>query len=635
MVNDQPHATENQNDRPQRDTSTDTSMNRRKLVIGSAAIAATVLASGQAISSSASPGNAGGPVMQAQTGDGFSLVETSVSQIRDALTAGQVTVRAVVQACLDRIAANDREGPTLRAVIETNPDALTIADKLDAELAAGESRGPLHGIPVLLKDNIATVDQMQTTAGSFALEGAIPTHDSFVAQQLRDAGMVILGKANLSEWANIRSVWASSGWSGRGGQAVNPYQLDRTPSGSSSGSAVAVAASYVPLAIGTETNGSLVSPAGHCGIVAIKPTVGLVSRQGVIPISHNQDTVGPMARSVADAAALLNVMVAIDPDDPANQPPLMTVAGPSGSPEASPAASPEAANGLVAVPTYPVRPDEAKEPIDYTDPAILGADGLRGARIGVLRASMGFSVGADRIFEEALDAMKTLGAEVIDPVEMPSLAELAKTPDVLDALLWDLKADLPEYIEGYVASPFPVRSLADVIRFNEDHAAEELQWFGQDLFLVAQAKGDPNDPEYAEIVLRNQRRGRQDGIDAVLQAHNLDAIVAPTNAPATNIDLVNGDHWMGGTSTPAAVAGYPLVTVPAGNVFGLPVGITFMGGAFSEPTLIRCAYALEQQLNARTAPTYAPAGILPPVEPAVALPQASPEASPQATPATS
>ncbi|HWV34217.1 MAG TPA: amidase family protein, partial [Thermomicrobiales bacterium] len=271
MVNDQPHATDNQRDRPQRETSTDTSMNRRKLVIGSAAIAAAVLTSGQAISSSASSGNAGGPVMHAQTGGSFSLVETSVSQIRDALTAGQVTVRAVVQACLDRIAANDREGPTLRAVIETNPDALTIADKLDAELAAGESRGPLHGIPVLLKDNIATVDQMQTTAGSFALEGAIPTHDSFVAQQLRDAGMVILGKANLSEWANIRSVWASSGWSGRGGQAVNPYQLDRTPSGSSSGSAVAVAASYVPLAIGTETNGSLVSPAGRCGIVAIKP----------------------------------------------------------------------------------------------------------------------------------------------------------------------------------------------------------------------------------------------------------------------------------------------------------------------------------------------------------------------------
>ena len=634
MVNDQAHATENQNDRPQRETSTDTGINRRKLVIGSAAIAATVLASGQAISS-ASSGSAGGPAMNAQTGDSFSLVETSVSQIRDALTAGQVTVRAIVQACLDRLAANDREGPTLRAVIETNPDALTIADKLDAELAAGESRGPLHGIPVLLKDNIATVDQMQTTAGSFALEGAIPTHDSFVAQQLREAGMVILGKANLSEWANIRSVWASSGWSGRGGQTVNPYQLDRTPSGSSSGSAVAVAASYVPLAVGTETNGSLVSPAGHCGIVAIKPTVGLVSRQGVIPISHNQDTVGPMARSVADAAALLNVMAAIDPDDPANQPPPMTVASPTGSPEASPAASPAAANKLVAVPTYPVRPEEAKQPIDYTDPAILGADGLRGARIGVLRASMGFSVGADRVFEQALDAMKTLGAEIIDPVEMPSLAELASTPDVLDALLWDLKADLPAYIEGYVAPTFPVRTLADVIRFNEDHAAEELQWFGQDLFLAAQAKGDPNDPEYAEIVLRNQRRGRQDGIDAVLQAHNLDAIVAPTNAPATNIDLVNGDHWMGGTSTPAAVAGYPLVTVPAGNVFGLPVGITFMGGAFSEPTLIRCAYALEQQLNARTAPTYAPAGILPPVAPAVATPEASPQASPQATPATS
>lgn len=620
------------------------SVNRRKLVIGSAAVAAaTVAISGREHAAAGGTHDATRATLPAQTNGSVDLVEVTVAQLREALAKGDLTVRQLVQACLDRIAANDREGPALHAVIETNPDALTIADELDAELKDGKSRGPLHGIPVLLKDNIATADKMETTAGSFALKGAIPTHDSFIVGEVRKSGMVILGKANLSEWANIRSSYVSSGWSGRGGQAVNPYQLDRTPSGSSAGSAIAIAASYVPLAIGSETDGSLVSPAGHCGIVSIKPTLGLVSRMGVIPISHNQDTAGPMARTVADAAALLNVLAVIDQDDPANQ---MTIQGgvgmpqtiasptasasPVASPETSPQASPAVGVQMIGLPTYPTRPERATHPIDYTDPAILGADGLRGTRIGVLRAAAGFSVGADQIFAQALAAIKELGAEVIDPVEMPSLEELKKSPDELDVLLWDFKTDLATYIESYVDPSFPVRTLADVIAFNDAHFNEELQWFGQDLFIRAEKKSDLQDPEYIAAVLRNQQRGRKDGIDAVLKRYQLDAVVAPTNAPATKIDLVNGDHFLGGTSTPAAVAGYPLVTVPAGYIAGLPVGITFMGGAFSEETLIRCAYAFEQHAKVRTAPTYAAPGVLPPGGPSGDNPAATPEV--QATP---
>ena len=621
-------------------------VNRRKLVIGSAAIAAASVVAGRdhsAAGASTPAHDVASISLLAQTDGSVDLVEVTVTQLRDALVGGDLTIRQLVQACLDRIAANDQEGPALRAVIETNPDALTIADELDAELKAGKSRGPLHGIPVLLKDNIATADKMETTAGSFALKGAIPTHDSFIVGQVRKSGLVILGKANLSEWANIRSSHVSSGWSGRGGQAVNPYQLDRTPSGSSAGSAIAVAASYVPLAIGSETDGSLVSPAGHCGIVSIKPTLGLVSRMGVIPISHNQDTAGPMARTVADAAALLNVLAVLDQDDPANQMAIQggvgmpqTIASPSASPDSSTAASPQASPAvgatMIGIPTYPTRPESATHPIDYTDPGILGADGLRGARIGVLRAAAGFSVGADQIFEQALAAIKGLGAEVIDPVEMPSLEELKKSPDELDVLLWDFKADLPAYIEGYVDPSFPVRNLKDVIAFNEAHFDEELQWFGQDLFIEAEKKSDLQDPEYIAAVLRNQQRGREDGIDAVLKKYQLDAIVAPTNAPATKIDLVNGDHFLGGTSTPAAVAGYPLVAVPAGYIAGLPVGITFMGGAFSEETLIRCAYAFEQHTKVRTAPTYAAPAVLPPGGPSGDNPAATPGAHPVATP---
>jgi amidase len=547
------------------------------------------------------------------------IEEASVAQLREALDAGDLTVRELVQAALDRIESMDQTGPTLRALIETNPDALTIADELDAELANGASRGPLHGIPVLLKDNIATADQMQTTAGSYALEGAIPTQDAFIAQRLREAGTVILGKANLSEWANIRSLWASSGWSGRGGQAVNPYQLDRNASGSSSGSAIAVAASYVPLAVGTETNGSIVAPSSHCGVVGIKPTVGLVSRSGIIPISHWQDTAGPMARTVAEAAALLNVLAGDDPDDPARADDGV-VATPVATAEtgATPQATPEAEAGTA--PHYPARPSGGLETIDYTSG--LDENGLEGAKLAVLRSGTSFTPASDAVFEASLQALRDAGAELVDPVMLPSHEDLSSSPDGLEVLLWDLKWDVEAYIEGHVDPSFPIRTLADIVEFNRVHADLELPWFGQDLFERSVEKSELSDPEYLAAVARLQRWGRAEGIDAVIAEHGVAAIVAPTNAPASKIDLVNGDHWLGGSSTPSAVAGYPIVTVPSGQHAGLPLGLSFIGPAFSEATLIRLAHAFEQATQARRPPGYAPPAVLPPaaVEDDVATP---------------
>jgi len=548
------------------------------------------------------------------------IEEVSVADLRQALDAGEMTVRELVQASLDRIEAMDQAGPTLRAVIETNPEALDIADTLDQELANGQSRGPMHGIPVLIKDNIATADQMQTTAGSYALEGAVPTRDAFIAERLREAGAVIIGKANLSEWANIRSVWSSSGWSGRGGQAVNPYQLDRNASGSSSGSAIAVAASYVPVAVGTETNGSIVSPSGHCGVVGIKPTVGLVSRSGIIPISHWQDTAGPMGRTVADAAALLNVLAADDPEDPAQA--GGTSATAVAAPVASPGATPEASAASLA---YPARPAGGLEAIDYT--SVLDENGLEGAKIAVWRSGASFTPATMASFETSLQALRDAGAELVDPVELPSQADLSSSPDGLEVLLWDLKWDIEAYIEGYVEPSFPIRTLADIVAFNKEHADRELPWFGQDLFESSVNKTELSDPEYIAAVGRLQRWGRAEGIDAVIKEYGVDAIVAPTNAPASRIDLVNGDHWLGGTSTPSAVAGYPIVTLPAGEHAGLPIGISFIGPAYSEATLIRLAYAFEQATQVRRPPQYVAPGVLPPAEPSeeAATPQASPE----------
>ena len=530
----------------------------------------------------------------------------SVAELQEALANGDATVREVVEAALARIDALDKQGPSLNAVIELNPDALAIADELDGELAAGTTRSPMHGIPVLIKDNIGTADAMQTTAGSLALDGLPATADSTVATLLRDAGMVILGKTNLSEWANIRSFYASSGWSGRGGQTLNPYQLDRNPSGSSSGSAAAAAASYVAVTIGTETNGSIVSPAGNCGVVGIKPTVGLVSRVGVIPISHSQDTIGPMATSVADAAALLNVLAVPDPQDSASNGEWPIVA-PS---QATPAATPEVT--ILPIPSYPPKPDGGLPVVDYT--SVLDPTGLQGARIGVLRGMAGFSPDADAVFEEAIAALQEAGAEIVDPVEAPSESDPDWGADTLPVLEWELKAGLAEYFANFLPADSPITSLADVIAFNDANAAEEMPFFDQGIFLSAETRTGLDDIEYINAVLRIQYAGRDNGIDAVLREHALDALVAPTNGPATKIDLINGDHWLGGTSTLAAIAGYPLVTVPAGYRHGLPIGITFMGTAFSEATLIKLAYAFEQQIQVWTAPSFQPGTVTPPEE---------------------
>jgi amidase len=477
------------------------------------------------------------------------------------MEAGRLTSRALTAAYLDRIGALDRSGPALRSVIETNPDALAIAEALDRERREKGPRGPLHGIPVLLKDNIDTHDRMTTTAGSLALRGSIPARDAFVARRLREAGAVLLGKANLSEWANIRSNKSTSGWSARGGQCRNPYALDRNPCGSSSGSGAAVSANLCALAVGTETDGSIVCPSNANGIVGIKPTLGLVSRAGIIPIAHSQDTAGPMARTVRDAAVLLSYLTGADPRD-----------------------------GATAASAGHTHADYAAFCVD---------GGLRGARIGVARKFFGRDARVDAIMKEALEALKAAGAVLVDPVELSPGSEYEATE--LEVLLYELKADLNAYL---AATPrAPVRTLADVIKFNEQNREVEMPYFGQELFLRAQEKAGLDTPAYKKALADNQRLSRAEGIDAALKRHGVEALVAPTGGPAWLTDLVNGDHFTGvSSSTPPAVAGYPAITVPAGFVFGLPVGITFMGGAWSEPTLIKLAYAFEQQTRRRQPP---------------------------------
>ena len=499
----------------------------------------------------------------------FELQETTIVEIQQRMASGALTSHRVVQLYLDRIAALDRQGPELRAVIEVDPEALAIADALDAERRAKGPRGPLHGIPVLLKDNIDTADHTTTTAGSLALEGSTPPVDAPLVRRLREAGAVLLGKANLSEWANFRSTRSTSGWSARGGQCRNPYALDRNPCGSSSGSGVAVSANLTAVAVGTETDGSIVCPATTCGVVGIKPTVGLVSRAGIVPISESQDTAGPMARSVADAAALLTALAGSERRDPAT-----------------------------------AEADTRKA--DYT--RFLDPQGLRGARIGVARNLAGFHPDTDRLFDEAIAEMKRRGAEIVDPTDVPGVKDLGD-PE-FEVLLYEFKAGL----EAYLAALGPkakVHTLADAIAFNERNREREMPFFGQEIFLKAQEKGPLSTPAYREALEKCRRLSRKEGLDAVLDAHRLDALVAPTGAPGWLIDPIDGDHYVGGSSTPAAVAGYPAISVPMGFVFGMPVGLSFVGRAWSEPVLVRLAYAYEQASGHRKAPRFLPTAELP------------------------
>ncbi|MEP6732292.1 MAG: amidase [bacterium] len=495
----------------------------------------------------------------------FAIEEKSIDDLRTAMEHGELTAHTITQQYLDRIASMDRQGLMLRHVIETNPDALSIADALDAERKSGRVRGPLHGIPVLVKDNIDTADRMTTTAGSLALAGSIAQRDAHIVGRLREAGAIILGKTNLSEWANFRSSHSSSGWSGRGGQARNPYALDRTPSGSSSGSAGAVASSYCAVAVGTETDGSITSPSAACSLVGVKPTIGLVSRSGIIPIAHSQDTAGPMARSVRDAAILLGVLAHVDDRDPAMK------------------------NVRIA------------RNIDYT--TYLVERGLAGARIGVARKRYtGYSVATDAQFEKALGVMKEQGAIIVDPADIVTAGKFDDAE--FEVLLFEFKTDLAAYLAALPAGA-RARTLDDLIAFNRAHAKEEMPHFGQEIFEQATKKGSLSSASYKKALASCRTLARTQGIDATLLKHKLDAIVAPTQGPPSLIDLVNGDPGGGGSSTsPCAVAGYPAITVPMGYSWGLPLGITFMGAAWSEPTLFKLAYAFEQASKARVAPQY-------------------------------
>ncbi len=493
------------------------------------------------------------------------LEEATIAQLQEWMRSGRRSAREIAEGYLERVEKIDRRGPSINSVIETNPDALSIAAALDRERKSGRVRGPLHGVPVLIKDNIDTADRMMTTAGSLALVGAKPARNAVVVRQLIAGGAVIIGKTNLSEWANFRSTHSTSGWSGRGGQTLNPYALDRNPCGSSSGSGAAVAANLCAAAVGTETDGSIVCPASACGIVGIKPTLGLLGGAGIIPIAHSQDTAGPMARTVADAAALLGALAAFGTRDAATN----NVRGGS--------------------------------PTDYTralDPA-----GLKGARIGVARKFFGFNDKVDALMKDALDVLKRSGALLIDPADIPTHGQFDASE--FEVLLYEFKADLNKYLASLAPGPHP-RTLKALIEFNERHRAREMPYFGQEIFIKAEAKGPLTERAYRLALAKNLRLSRAQGIDAVMSKHRLDAIVAPTGGPAWTTDLLNGDHFTGGSSTPAAVAGYPNINVPAGFVAGLPVGLSFFGRAHSEPTLIRLAYAYEQATKHRRPPRFLP-----------------------------
>jgi len=505
------------------------------------------------------------PEARAWQQNAFELEETTIAALQEGMRSGRDTARSIAERYLARMDAIDKSGPAINSVIERNPDAIRIAEERDAERKAGRVRGPLHGIPVLIKDNIDTADRMRTSAGSLALAESIAPRDAFIAARLREAGAVILGKTNLSEWANFRSTRSTSGWSGRGGQTRNPYVLDRNPCGSSSGTGASVSANLAAVGIGTETDGSIVCPSSANGLVGIKPTVGLVSRSGIIPISHSQDTAGPMARTVTDAAELLAVLSGPDPRDPATA------------------------------------QSRGKAAASYAN--VLNPAALKGVRIGVARSFFGFSGAVDRIMDEAIAAMKSAGAIIVDPANIVTSGKFDDAEG--DVLNFEFKADLNAYLAALGPSA-PRKTLADLIAFNDQNGDREMPYFGQEQFIRAQAKGPLTSPAYKAAREKCLRLSRTEGIDATLTKHRVVAIVAPTGGPAWPTDLLNGDHFTGSSSTPAAVAGYPSVTVPAGHVHGLPVGISFIGGQWSDGTLIGLAYAFEQATKVRRPPRFEP-----------------------------
>jgi amidase len=531
--------------------------------------AGTLAAAATALDVSRGEARAADPPRPPAQQPSFELQEATIAALQDGMREGRYTARSIAELYLARMVAIDHAGPAINSVIERNPDAVRVAEERDAERRAGRVRGPLHGIPVLIKDNIDTADRMRTSAGSLALAESIAPRDAFLVERLREAGAVILGKTNLSEWANFRSTHSTSGWSGRGGQTKNPYVLDRNPCGSSSGTGAAISANLAAVGIGTETDGSIVSPSNTNGLVGIKPTLGLVSRSGIVPIAHSQDTAGPMTRTVADAAALLGAIAGADPDDSAT------------------------------------KDADSKGRRDYS--ASLDAAGLAGARLGIVRTRlMGNHPAADEVAEQAIAVMKQQGATIVDPANIATLGKFDDTE--FDVLLFEFKADLNQYLT-WLGAASPVHSLKEVIAFNAAHKDEEMPYFGQEIMEMAEKKGPLTTAAYKAALAKNRQQARALGIDAVMTKFKLDALVAPTGGPAWLIDPVNGDSGtaaMPGPSTVTSVAGYPHITVPAGFHRGLPIGISFFGRAWSEPTLIKLAYAYEQATRARRPPQFRP-----------------------------